>query len=150
MLSNKIGLLLTDYLEVLNTLFFPFCSLIQCFSAAVHKTGMARLIEQDSGVTPPSCGIPRVKPEAEGNAAKAQGGAVNNLFTRYGNLPTSARPEPRVKQGTEIANLDRGVRMSRMMSDEGSPADPVSAPRAANDAGRANILKGRGDRSNLF
>lgn len=111
---------------------------------------MARLIEMDGGIPASPCGAPRVKAEAEGNAIKGQGGAVNKLFTQYGDLPPSARPEPRVKGGSEIANLDRGVRISRMMTDEGTPPDPVAAPRAGTDAGRANIMKGRGHRSNIY
>ena len=112
--------------------------------------GMSKIMGRYGENTSSARGVPRVKPEAEATAMAGQGGAMNSLFTKYGHLPQSARPEPRVKEGKGIANLDKGVRITKMIHGGGLPNEPAPPPRAASSAGRRNIKKARGNIGNIF
>ena len=94
---------------------------------------------------------PRVKPEASENAEKGKG-VMGNLMGKYGRLPRSARPAPKVSEsGMESANLDKGGRMSRLMH-EGSrlPRDPKPPPRATSKAAKHILKLNRGQIGQIF
>ena len=94
---------------------------------------------------------PRVKPEASENAEKGKG-VMGNLMGKYGRLPVSARPAPKVSgAGMESANLDKGGRMNRLMH-EGSrlPRDSKPPPRATSKEAKHIIKLNRGQIGDIF
>ena len=88
---------------------------------------------------------PRVKPEANDNAEKGKG-VMGNLMGKYGKLPLSARPAPKVHgAGLESANLDQGGRMSRLVHEgDRLPRDSKPPPRATTKEAKHILKMNRG------
>lgn len=95
--------------------------------------------------------VPRVKPEANDNAEKGKG-VMGNLMGKYGKLPLSARPSPKVNgEGIESANLDKGGRMSRLMYEgDRLPRDSKPPPRATTKEARHILKQNRGQIGQLL
>lgn len=89
--------------------------------------------------------VPRVKPEANENAEKGKG-VMGNLMGKYGKLPLSARPAPKVHgAGLESANLDKGGRMSRLVHEgDRLPRDSKPPPRATTKEAKHILKMNRG------
>lgn len=94
---------------------------------------------------------PRVKPEANENAEKGKG-VMSNLMGKYGKLPLSARPTPKVRgAGLESANLDKGGRMSRLLHEiDRLPQDSKPPPRATTKEAKHILKSNRGQIGKIF
>uniref|UniRef100_A0A0B6ZT72 Uncharacterized protein n=1 Tax=Arion vulgaris TaxID=1028688 RepID=A0A0B6ZT72_9EUPU len=98
-----------------------------------------------------SRGVPRVKPEAEVIAKLDRGIQMEGLFHHYGKQKPMPQPQPKVKDGKDMAEMDRGGRMSRLMHEiQKLPSNHKPPLRAVSSAGRRNIKNSRGSISNIF
>ncbi|KAK6962897.1 hypothetical protein BgiMline_033016 [Biomphalaria glabrata] len=112
-----------------------------------HGAGMAKIMGR-YGETPRSeRSVPRVKKEAESIAKLDSGFQMQNLFHNYGKGSLPPQPAAKVKEGKEMAELDRGGRMSRLMQDLDSRlvTESKSTPR-----GRHNIKRNKATVSEIL